>query len=132
MLKGFGCSHSRTLNELPATFRTFNQHQFDFNNPSVDQINIGDIAVALSRMPRFGGHALIDYNVALHSLLVAALTPNPFKLAGLLHDGSEAYMGDIVSPLKHLDCMAGYRRKEEEIQGLIYEKFLGINRGVPL
>jgi len=57
----------------------------DLSNPQVDQIDIEDIAWALSRMPRFCGHTITitAYNVAQHSVFVAK------KVEELLHSGAD-------------------------------------------
>lgn len=80
---------------------TYSGKRIDFDNPTAENIRIYDIAVALSRLPRYCGHTKFHYSVAQHSVLVAekvySLTGNKKKaLAGLLHEISEAYgIGDI-------------------------------------
>jgi hypothetical protein len=101
-------------------------------NPSVDSINLNDIAWALSRIPRFAGHSIteIPFNVAQHSIYVANLVealvhgrleieiPREVQRAvneivlgeniaavlkkAQLHDAHEAYIGDIPSPIKKI------------------------------
>lgn len=78
----------------------------DYVNPRPEQIAIGDIAKALSHIPRFGGHTSQFYSVARHAVLVMDLViaegcPS-LALAALHHDSHEAYVGDIPSPLKEL------------------------------
>ena len=70
-----------------------------FNEPFVP--NIYSIAYSLSFINRFTGHAGA-YSVAQHSILVAQHLPEEFKLSGLLHDATEAYLSDVSSPLKRL------------------------------
>lgn len=57
------------------------------------------LAYRLSYLNRFNG-SLGAYTVAQHSVEVAMQLPDYLKLSGLLHDVCEAYIGDIVSPLK--------------------------------
>jgi hypothetical protein len=73
------------------------------NQPTKDHIRLGDIAHALARIPRFNGHTVEPWSVADHSRLVARLLPDDapptLRLAALLHDAHEAYLGDITSPV---------------------------------
>lgn len=59
-----------------------------------------DIVRSLSRICRFGGGLNEHYSVAQHSCMVADLVPSEYEAAALLHDAAEAYIGDIVRPLK--------------------------------
>lgn len=65
-------------------------------------IIIEDIARGLSNICRFNGQTNEFYSVAQHSVMVSDLMPQEYKLAGLLHDASEPYVGDMVKPLKLL------------------------------
>lgn len=70
-------------------------------NPRVEDIHIEDIAHSLAQINRFNGHANFPVSVAQHSLLVCDLVLSEFKLEALMHDAAEAYVGDIVTPMKH-------------------------------
>lgn len=73
------------------------------DNPQPHHIHLAEIAHSLSRLPRFNGHTLRPWSVAQHSLLVLDLLgtdePPELRLAALLHDAHEAYLGDITSPV---------------------------------
>lgn len=92
------------------------------DDPSPGDINIGDIAHALSHICRWGGHSPRFYSVAQHSVLVSYLAPKELRMAGLLHDSPEAYLGDVVKPLK---VMLGdrYGIMELKFQAAICKRF---------
>jgi uncharacterized protein len=69
-------------------------------SPDPLQICLEDIAFALSQICRFGGHTSTFYSVAQHSIAVSRLVPERFAFHGLIHDATEAYLGDVIRPLK--------------------------------
>ena len=79
---------------------TYTGKQFFPLDPQQDQVDIEDIAHGLAYQCRFNGQTRYFYSVAQHSLIVAGLVPKRLYLAALLHDAAEAYMGDMVKPLK--------------------------------
>ena len=83
-----------------AWIRTHTGLRFDLLDPRPEAIDPRDVAHALARLCRFGGHVRRFYSVAQHSLLVADLAPLGLELPALLHDASEAYLGDVVAPLE--------------------------------
>lgn len=82
------------------TFCTYTGRTVSVVDPKPSDICLEDIARALSRVQRFGGHTHKPYSVAEHSVLVSYLCKPENALVGLFHDASEAYVGDVISPLK--------------------------------
>lgn len=77
--------------------------KFHFLAPKQEDIDIRDIALGLSRIPRFCGHTYPKpYYVGHHSCLACDYAPDDYKLVALLHDGTENWTSDCPSPLKHL------------------------------
>ncbi|WNZ80277.1 phosphohydrolase [Pseudomonas sp. P105] len=95
--------------------------RFDLFEPDADMIDPRDIAHSLAHLCRFNGHTREFYSVAQHSCLVADLVPTEHKLAALLHDATEAYLGDMTRPLK--EWMPYYRGFEDVIRGRVCERF---------
>lgn len=81
---------------------TFLGNRFYLTNPHIDDVAIEDIAHGLAYQCRFNGQTRAFYSVAQHSLMVMALVPAELRFAALLHDAAEAYLGDMVKPLKNL------------------------------
>jgi hypothetical protein len=94
-------------------------------------IDITSIAHALSNICRFTGHTSEFYSVAQHSCIVAEnLYGTGFELDGLLHDAGEAFLGDLVRPLKGLDEFEFYRDAEDRAYLVIADVF-GLEREMP-
>ena len=100
---------------------TFSGQRFHYLSPSDDEIDIRDIAHALSLMCRFGGHCRKFYSVAQHSIHVMNLVPAEYKLEGLLHDAAEAYISDIPRPIKN--DLVNFKDMENVIEEAIIKKF---------
>lgn len=79
--------------------------------------DIEEIAEALSNLCRYTGHVKKFYSVAEHSVLVSHLVPPRLALTALLHDSSEAFLGDVSSPLKKL--LPEYKVIENRVQEAI-------------
>lgn len=89
-----------------STMQTASGRTFNLARPSPDDILIEDIAHHLAHINRFNGATCRPYSVAEHSILAMRIAGadglrDPFGLlAVLLHDGHEAYFGDLIQPLK--------------------------------
>lgn len=93
----------------------------DFCQPF--EADIHTIAYALAHINRFTGH-VGQYSVAQHSVLLSEQLPPQLQLSGLLHDGTEAFIGDVSAPLKRL--LPDYRAIKQWYHDEIDRQF-GVN-----
>jgi len=100
---------------------TYRGHRFYPLAPCIDDVDIEDIAHGLAYQCRFNGQTSSFYSVAQHSLLVASIVPERLRLCALLHDAAEAYLGDIVKPLKLL--VPQFSVIEKQVAAIISECF---------
>lgn len=110
----------KDIKQMHAVFETYTGLTIDVLNPLPEMIDILDIAKALSNICRSGGHREF-LSVAQHSCLVCDLAPLALKPVALLHDSAEAYLGDLISPLKY--HMPGFRATETTLLSVILEKY---------
>jgi 5'-deoxynucleotidase YfbR-like HD superfamily hydrolase len=122
-------------------FVTFTGRRFYPLDPRVEDIDILDIAHALSLQTRWNGHCKTFYSIASHSLacLKVAETEGRSEEArrwALMHDTAEAYTGDIIRPIKRsLGVIEGsegpaegmrlfpFQRLEDALLRIIAERF---------
>lgn len=103
--------------------------KFDFDNMQMADIDIADIAIALSNICRFNGHTKdgVFYSVAQHSVHVMEIVAKEdlrprAQLTALMHDAAEAYTQDITKPLReHIGSM--HKKLETSVHSLIALKF---------
>lgn len=100
---------------------TFTGKKFHILDPQPEDIDIIDIAHALSMNCRYTGHCRKFYSVAEHSIYVSQLVPEEYRLWGLLHDASEAYLTDVASPIKPL--LNNYKTLEKRVMDVICDKY---------
>lgn len=94
---------------------------FDLLDPHGSDFTIEDIAHGLSMTCRFAGQCRQFYSVAEHSWHASFLVAEEFKLAALMHDAAEAFIGDVTRPLKSL--LPEYKAIERNIEAAIAERF---------
>lgn len=109
------------------TLRTSSGRTVCIREPSIGSISMEDIAHALSRICRFGGHVKSGfYSVAQHSINCRSLARHHGEsrevcLAVLMHDAAEAYLGDVIKPLKIM--LPEYGEIEKRFEELIGLRF---------
>jgi hypothetical protein len=80
--------------------QTYSGRQFYPLAADPEDISGDDIAHSLSLICRYGGHIDRFYSVAEHCVLMSYYVAEEYALWALLHDATEAYVGDMVRPLK--------------------------------
>lgn len=115
--------------ESRATLLTYpSRVEWNLLEPAAADVRLADIAHSLAGQARFNAHTHAMYSVAQHSVFVLdlldgrrdqdyprglpaiedyasllsldALTRLKIRLTALFHDGHEAYLGDLIGPLK--------------------------------
>lgn len=98
--------------------------------PTVYDIDLEDIAHALSLQCRFVGQVGVFYSVAQHSVHCSELCEPADALHGLLHDAAEAYLGDLPRPVRALVGLEGFTAVETHLQAVIFQRF-GLSATIP-
>ena len=111
-----------------AYINTRSGKRFDPAHPVWDDIDVSDIAHAMSMLCRANGHLREFFSVARHCVNCANEAKarglsEKIQLACLLHDAAEAYLGDLTRPVK--EHLPRFRSFEENLQNAIYQKFIG-------
>ena len=67
-----------------------------------NDVDIIDIAHSLAMQCRWNGHTKEFYSVAQHSVLASYLVSGTLwmQMIALLHDAGEAYISDVITPMK--------------------------------
>ena len=99
----------------------YSGRRFYFAEPRLEDIDIKDIARALSNLCRFGGHVQEFYSVAQHCVLASQQAPAEYKLEALLHDAGEAYLVDMPRPIKK--ALSDYRAIETNLDRACATRF---------
>ena len=93
-------------------------------------IEIADIAHNLSMQCRFNGATAMFYSVAEHSVILMEMLSDLAEDAqriAILHDAHEAYIGDIVRPVRQFMGSVQIDQLCKELDQHIYTKF-GVSR----
>lgn len=111
-----------------SAIKTWTGRYVDPLNMTVFDVCIEDIAHALARTCRYGGHCNGFLSVARHSVWVADLLraggeTATTELWGLLHDAPEAYLGDVPRPIKHAAEFQAYRTADESLERVVATAF---------
>jgi len=130
-----------TKYDMDGWIETHTGRRFFLRDPDPADVNVEDIAHALSHLCRYTGHCSQFYSVAEHSVILcnAYMLAHPLEpgqeavsrehLQGamdvLMHDAAEAYVGDVARPLKQLVpdyrvIEAGVERAVATAMGLTY------------
>jgi len=102
-------------------------------DPHPDDVRISDIAHHLARVCRYGGAVGVDhYSVAEHAVLMAdwfdQAGDRPHARWALLHDAAEAYIGDLIRPIK--PDLPQFKAIETPLELMIWRKF-GLHGDLP-
>ncbi len=106
---------------------TFTGRKVNPCNLRSDGVCIEDVAHHLALINRFSGASRVPYSVAEHSLRMSYLVPqeaegpDDLRLEALLHDATEAYLGDIIRPVKAQ--LQNYASMEEKAEVAIRKAF---------
>lgn len=108
----------------PFTMRTFTGKLVDPFRLMPSDISLVDMAHSLSRQCRYNGHSYGHLSVARHSINVHDWVQrhggtDDEAFAGLLHDGAEAYIGDLIRPLKARPEFEFFRQLDDTITAVI-------------
>lgn len=105
----------------PRCIRTFSGKYINVFEPTEEMIDIIDIAHSLSKQCRFGSHLARHYSVAQHCVGATQLIRGEYEFDALMHDASEAYLGDICKPIKME--LTQYNEIENTLMIAIAKKF---------
>ncbi len=114
----FGCVNN--------TIRLRSGLYLDLADPQPEQFSFGDVAGALSKICRFGAQIDQFYSVAEHCYWCAKVGQREglslsVQVALLMHDAAEAFIGDVVKPLKIM--LPDYKVVEHRMEAAIANKF---------
>ena len=93
-----------------------------------EDLDIEDIAHHLSMIARYNGAVKFPYSVAQHSWVLSYLVSDENKFCALMHDTTEAIVGDMIRPIKYL--FPKFEEIENNIWKVIAKKY-GLTEVIP-
>lgn len=108
--------------------QTLTGRKFYVLDPEPEDIYIEDISGSLGKICRFNGHPRVPYYVGHHCTLGSYVIEEQtgdllMALAFLLHDASEAYLGDMTRPLRGMPELEAYREADRKLNLIIEKRF---------
>ncbi len=106
--------------------------EIDLSNFSASNVNLHDIAHHLTKTCRYSGCLQLEdhYSVAQHSMALSQYAcdcgmPVEVQRGLLMHDASEAYLGDVNGVVKKY--LPDYLALEDEVTKIIEDKYQIVN-----
>lgn len=109
--------------------QTYTGRKFYPTAPEPEDIDPTDIAHALSMLCRYNGHVDRFYSVAEHCVHLSNYVAPEHALWALLHDATEAYVGDMVRPLKVQ--IPEYVEVEDRLMVAVADRFALFGHSMP-
>lgn len=101
---------------------TYTGRKFFPLDPRAEDIDLRDIAWGLAHQCRYNGHGRFFYSVAEHSVLMSRHFSETLpSREALLHDAAEAYIGDVIRPLKR--SLPQFVEIEANLERVIFARF---------
>ena len=107
--------------ELSHGIRLLSGTLFNYHAPHEAEVEIGDIAAALSKVCRFAGHLPYFYSVAQHAVNASYIVPEEHAFTALMHDTAEAFTNDLPTPLK--EAVPMFKDLEVKIEAAMAARF---------
>lgn len=101
--------------------RLLSGNLFDYNRPEATEVQIEDIAAALSKVCRFAGHIHRFYSVAQHAINASRIVSKEHAFDALMHDTAEAFTNDLPTPLKF--AVPIFKELEVKIESAMASRF---------
>ena len=109
--------------------QTYSGNKFHILKPVISELSIKDIAHSQSLLCRFCGHSPFFFSVGSHALIGSYLIEKTqsgsnvrqYALDFLMHDSTESFIGDMVTPLKRE--MKRFQEVEEKLFKIIAKKY---------